>query len=170
MVITLKKLTMLLDISGSCKSTRKLVESASWYYAEKLMSKRLVNTLYIKINLTKNMYKKEGAEGFCIWDEWESKSTPRSYTIDLDSSVSLRSLLINLAHEFVHVKQWAKNEMYEYSEPNKVRFMKKVYDMEDMDYYDYPWEIEAFGRQLGLFIRMCEVDGLSDRPDMMETA
>ena len=42
--------------------------------------------------------------------------------------------------------------------------------MEDMDYYDYPWEIEAFGRQLGLFIRMCEVDGLSDRPDMMETA
>ena len=88
----------------------------------------------------------------------------------MDSSVSLRNLLINLAHEFVHIKQWAKNEMYEYSEPNKVRFMKKVYDMEDMDYYDYPWEIEAFGRQLGLFIRMCEVDGLSDRPDMMETA
>jgi len=37
-----------------------------------------------------------------------------------------------------------------------------------LDYYDYPWEIEAFGRQLGLFIHWCEVDGLGDREDMKE--
>ena len=116
------------------------------------------------------MTEKEGCEGSCIWDEWEDRKTPRSYTIELDSSVSLRNILINLAHEMVHVKQWVKGEMYEYTNPNLVRFMKKKVDISNMNYYDYPWEIEAFGRQLGLFVRMCEEDGLADRKDMMEIA
>jgi len=130
----------------------------------------LLNTLYIDIKLVRNLTDKEGMEGSCIWDEWESKSTPRSYTIELDSSVSLRNILISLAHEFVHVKQWISGEMYEYEEPNKVRFMKKKVDTSKLNYFDYPWEIEAFGRQLGLFVRMCEDDGIADREDMMEIA
>jgi len=60
--------------------------------------------------------------------------------------------------------------MYEYEEPNKVRFMKKKVDTSKLNYFDYPWEIEAFGRQLGLFVRMCEDDGIADREDMMEIA
>ena len=161
---------MILNITGSCKSTRKLVDSAAWSYAERLIGKRLLNTLYIDIKLIRNLTDKEGMEGSCIWDEWESKSTPRSYTIELDSSVSLRNILISLAHEFVHVKQWISGEMYEYEEPNKVRFMKKKVDTSKLNYFDYPWEIEAFGRQLGLFVRMCEDDGIADREDMMEIA
>jgi len=161
---------MIFNITGSCKSTRKLVESAVWNYAERLMGKRLLNTLYIDIKLVRNLTEKEGMEGSCIWDEWESKKTPRSYTIELDSSVSLRNILINLAHEMVHVKQWVCGEMYEYTDPNVVRFLKKKVDISNMHYFDYPWEIEAFGRQLGLFVRMCEEDGLGDREDMMEIA
>ena len=161
---------MILNITGSCKSTRKLVDSAAWSYAERLIGKRLLNTLYIDIKLVRNLTDKEGMEGSCIWDEWESKSTPRSYTIELDSSVSLRNILISLAHEFVHVKQWISGEMYEYEEPNKVRFMKKKVDTSKLNYFDYPWEIEAFGRQLGLFVRMCEDDGIADREDMIEIA
>lgn len=161
---------MILNITGSCKSTRKLVDSAAWSYAERLIGKRLLNTLYIDIKLVRNLTDKEGMEGSCIWDEWEAKSTPRSYTIELDSSVSLRNILINLAHEMVHVKQWICGEMYEYVDPNVVRFMKKKVDISNMNYYDFPWEIEAFGRQLGLFVRMCEEDGLANRKDMMEIA
>ena len=68
----------------------------------------------------------------------------------------------------VHIKQWAKNEMYEYAAPGKVRFMKTKYDMNDLNYWDFPWEIEAFGKQLGLFVRFCEKMGLGKREDMME--
>ena len=161
---------MYLNIKGSNKATRTLIERASWYYAEKLMGKRLLGTLKININLIRNMTEKEGCEGSAIWEEWETAKTPREYTIELDSSISLRNILVNLAHEFVHVKQWVKGEMYEYLTPNMVRFMKKKYDMNDLDYFDYPWEIEAFGRQLGLFVRMCEEDGHGDREDMMEIA
>ena len=159
---------MLVTIKGSKKEYRDLVRRAVWFYAEKLMGKRLVNTLELTINLTRNLTEKEGAEGFCIWDEWETAKTPRAFTIDLDCSLNIRNILINVAHEMVHVKQWVKGEMYEYTIPNIVRFIKTKYDMNDMDYYDYPWEIEAFGRQLGLFIHWCETDGLGNRSDMKE--
>ncbi|SVC69155.1 uncharacterized protein METZ01_LOCUS322009, partial [marine metagenome] len=120
---------MLLHINGSTKKTRKLVESAVWDYAERLMGKRLVNTLEININLIRNYTEKENCEGSCIWDEWEDlKKTPRGFTIELDSGIGIRNILVNLAHEMVHVKQWVKGEMYEYSNPNMVRFLKNKYD------------------------------------------
>ena len=159
---------MLLEIKGSTKKVRKLVEIAAWNYAERLVGKRLMKTLYIKIDLTKTLLKKDGIEGACIWDTWDDlKKTPRDFHIELDTTINLRDILINLAHEMVHVKQWVKGEMYEYADPNKVRWMKKKYDMEEMNYYDYPWEIDAFGRQLGLFVRMCEETG-NVNDEMME--
>ncbi len=160
---------MLLEITGSTKNVRKLVEIAAWNYAERLMGKRLMKTLFIKIDLHRTLLSKDGMEGSCIWDEWDDlKKTPRDFHIELDSTINIRDILINLAHEMVHVKQWVKGEMYEYANPNEVRWMKTKYDMNDMDYYDYPWEIDAFGRQLGLFVRMCEETGNGDNPKMME--
>ena len=68
------------------------------------------------------------------------------------------------------MKQWVRGDMYEYSNPHMVRFMKKKYDMSEIAYWDYPWEIEAYGRQLGLFIRWCESEGIANREDMLEDA
>ena len=97
---------MLLEITGSTKKVRKLVEIAAWNYAERLMGKRLMKTLYIKIDLHRKLLKNDGIEGSCIWDEWEDlRKTPRDFHIELDSTINLREILINLAHEMVHVKQ-----------------------------------------------------------------
>jgi len=161
---------MHLDITGSTKKTRNLIEIAAHNYAVRLLGTRLVKTLSIKINLSRTLLKNDGMEGSCIWDDWEDWSkSPREFTIELDSTINIRDILINLAHEMVHVKQWVRDEMYEYAHPNKVRWMKKTYDMSEMDYYDYPWEIDAFGRQLGLFVRMCEETGNTGE-EMMENA
>ena len=79
--------------------------------------------------------------------------------------------MINLAHEMVHVKQWAKDEMYEYMNiAGLVRFKGEKVHMAITDYWDYPWEIEAYGRQLGLFIRFCENTGRSKCDAMKEAA
>ena len=162
---------MILNIKGSNKDYRKLIESAAQYYAEKLVGKRLLKTIKITIDLKRGMLKKDDVEGTCIWDDWEDlRKTPRDFTIELDSGVNIRNLLINLAHEMVHMKQWVKGDMYEYSNPHIVRFMKKKYDMSNTDYWDFPWEIEAYGRQLGLFIRWCEAEGIADHEDMLEEA
>ena len=157
---------MLVNVTGSNKATRKLVYAATWFYAEKLMGKRLINNLEINIKLKRGLYKEDNTEGTAIWEDESYR--PKEFTIELDCGVKIRNLLITLAHEMVHVKQWAKDEMYEYTTIGKVRFMKKKYDMNDMDYWDYPWEIEAFGRQLGLFVRMCDAVGIADREDIIE--
>ena len=159
---------MLLHIKGSNKATRKLVESATWFYAEKLLGKRLMGSLEITINLKKNLLTKDGNEGSAIWED--DSYRPKEFIIELDTTVKIRNLLITLAHEMVHVKQWAKDEMYEYT--NKmglVRFKGEKIHLEETDYWDYPWEIEAYGKQLGLFVRFCEHMGF-EREDMKEEA
>ena len=159
---------MLLHIKGSNKKVRKVVEQAAWYYAEKLMGKRLLGNLEITINLKKNLLTKEGNEGTAIWED--DNLRPKEFTITLDSTCTIRNILITLAHEMVHVKQWAKGEMYEYAEQDMVRFNKTKFNLADINYWDYPWEIEAFGRQLGLFVRFCEDKGIANRKDMQEEA
>ena len=157
---------MIIHVKGSNKAVRKLVEIAAWYYAEKLMGKRLINNLEININLKRSLYEKDKTEGTAIWEDESYR--PKEFTIELDCSAKVRNILTTLAHEMVHIKQWAKGEMYEYAIPGKVRFMKTKYDMNDLDYWDFPWEIEAFGKQLGLFVRFCEFMEFAEREDMME--
>ena len=159
---------MLIHVKGSNKMTRTLVKTAAWWYAEKLMGKRLIVGLEININLNKTLLSKDGSEGTAIWED--DSVRPIEFTITLDSSCTIRNILITLAHEMVHIKQWAKGEMYEYTVPNMVRFNKTKFNMADINYWDYPWEIEAFGRQLGLFVRFCEAQGISDHKAMHESA
>ena len=159
---------MILHVKGSNKAVRRLIESAAWFYVEKLMGKRLMGSLEITINLNKNLLSKEGNEGSAIWED--DGYRPKEFIIELDSTVKIRNILITLAHEMVHVKQWAKDEMYEYMNvAGLVRFKGEKVHMEIIDYWDYPWEIEAFGKQLGLFVRFCEYMGF-EREDMKEEA
>ena len=51
-----------------------------------------------------------------------------------------------------------------------VRFKGEKIHLKETDYWDYPWEIEAYGKQLGLFVRFCEEMGLSDCENMKEDA
>ena len=160
---------MILHIKGSTRKNRGFIETAAFWYAEKLMGKRLMSGLKININLKRGMLEKTGNEATAIWED--DNVRPKEFTIDIDSSANIRNLLITLAHEMVHVKQWAKDEMYEYTNmAGLVRFKGEKVHMEITEYWDYPWEIEAYGKQLGLFVRMCEAIGIAKREDMKEEA
>ena len=159
---------MILHVKGSNRAVRRLIEHATWFYAERLLGLRLMGSLEITINLKKNLLSKEGNEGSAIWED--DGYRPKEFIIELDSTVKIRNILITLAHEMVHVKQWAKDEMYEYMNvAGMVRFKGEKVHMEITDYWDYPWEIEAYGKQLGLFVRFCEYMDF-DRDDMKEEA
>jgi hypothetical protein len=68
------------------------------------------------------------------------------YEIDVKRTLRMREMLTTLAHELVHVKQYVKKEMPE--------------DISAGVYWDRPHEIEAHGREIGLFIRWCESERL----------
>ena len=73
--------------------------------------------------------------------------------------IRLKSIFQDLAHELTHVKQYMTNELFDYTSGDvrfkDERFSIEKYDFENShdDYYNSPWEIEAFGREWGLYKR-----------------
>tara|TARA_R110002110_G_scaffold214952_1_gene428841 strand:- start:131 stop:610 length:480 start_codon:yes stop_codon:yes gene_type:complete len=142
---------MKITIKGSTKTKRKHIEQAAHYF-EKMLFKRKLPTLGLVINLIPRLNYKEENEGDCIWEDKRTK--PRQFTIRLNSTDDLSTLIENFAHEMVHVKQYALGEMKDLLCSTDLIYWKgEEYDSSKINYYDWPWEIEAAGRERGLYIR-----------------
>jgi len=134
---------MFLTITGKCPSVdRATLKRAVGFYAEYL---KIANSKAdLLLNFERNLCKNTGDEGYCV-NEGNGE-----YNITLDPKFSKRKILIALAHEMVHLKQNIKREL-SWNERYKMhRFKGQMYH-EDTNYWDCPWEIEAFGRELGLY-------------------
>jgi hypothetical protein len=118
----------------------KVCKQAVKFYTNFLLGKRLANNISIKLifnnkNLDKNIY------GFCDWDC--DKRNPRNFIISIDPNLSKRMTLMVIAHEIVHVKQYARGELKDLMRLNKVKYLGKLYDEGKINYWVQPWEIEA---------------------------
>ena len=136
---------MFIEVIGGSKSQKNHVGKMVAFCAKKLMPK-------MNLDITVNLCKPTGAMGYCC--EADNK---RTFELEIDKSQSLRALLETVAHEMVHVKQYARREL----DPNKEVWMGKTYNPENVNYWDLPWEIEAHGREVGLFVRYCEENKLA---------
>ena len=129
-----------------------ILRSAGQWYAEKLMGKRLARAISVRVIFKKDYLKKSGCSGTCIWED--DYVRPREFLVELDSSDKPDVILQNFAHEMVHVKQWARGELKDVMRGYSLcKWKGELVDTEKVEYYDTPWEIEAFGREYGLFIR-----------------
>jgi len=66
----------------------------------------------------------------------------------------LKAIMLDAAHEMVHIKQYMNNELFDYVD-GKARFKGEVFrgNIEDENvYFNSPWEIEAYGRSQGMYI------------------
>jgi len=72
------------------------------------------------------------------------------YEIDLKRSMRLRDMLTTLAHELVHVKQYELGQLNHCAE-------------KEYEYWDKPSEIEAHGRETGLFVTWAEANNLGNK-------
>ena len=88
----------------------------------------------------------KGASGFCLALD---NVKPREFEIEISKSNKI-TMLQTLAHEFVHAKQFAYGEL-------KDKYVKKQLittwlgqDCTNLDYWDRPWEIEAYGLESSL--------------------
>lgn len=136
---------MLITVTGGKPNQRKYVESMVEFCVKTLMPR--MSTLDITVKLKKP----KGAMGYCL-----ELDTNREFEIEIDNSQPLRKLLETVAHEMVHVKQFARRELH----PAKDTWYGKTYNPKKTSYWDLPWEIEAHGREVGLFVRWCEQNDL----------
>jgi hypothetical protein len=72
--------------------------------------------------------------------------------------IRLKKMMIDLGHELVHVKQYLNNEIFDYKSGDiryKGSYFDSSYSENEELYYDSPWEIEAYGREQGLYQMFC---------------
>ena len=127
---------------------RPYVKRAALFYAENLLSKKLMDNIYVQIKFNDKI----DVYGYASVEEYNDSGKPREFLIELNPGIGARDILETLAHEMVHVKQFVKNELIDL--PSTVFivsvFKNMKYNLNRVAYFDQPWEIEAFGRERGL--------------------
>ena len=147
---------MQLTVKGFNKKIAAEIKEAAPFFASILMDPRMVRNLIIDVERTA----KSDVQGECI-DE-DGVRNPRWFTINLRAGKDDEDPIQTLAHEMVHVKQHAKNELQGgIMVPTKgglamsSKWMGELWKpgRKEDAYFDAPWEIEAYGREVGLYQR-----------------
>ena len=79
------------------------------------------------------------ALGYCMMEE-----NNRTFEIELHNKVSIKELVTNLCHEMVHQKQYARKEMNDGDVQSGSAVWKGRKVNPNTDYYNLPWEKEAY--------------------------
>lgn len=137
---------MRVSVSGAKdKELSKLVKLAAKSFSEKLISPQLSKNINLRILIKDKLE----VGGYCDFeDSWPYP--PRNFTIELDRAKKKIHMFIALAHEMVHLKQFAKCEMKDKLYKRKYVTVWKGEIYEDISYWDCPWEIEAYGMENSL--------------------
>ncbi len=149
---------MEINVYGTTSKRLKatLVEAAE-FFARQLMHSRMVDNIELDIELDPKL----DCQGVCVNEDDHRRS--RYFTIQLRNSKEDTSfdIIQTLAHEMVHVKQHAKNEHVKRFATTRgglrieSLWMGKPWRPKkgESGYYDSPWEVEAYGREVGLMAR-----------------
>ena len=128
--------------------------------AKLVPSSRLRNNISIDIHL-----KHHSENGEAMLSEFTNPKRPREFKIivdhhraEIDDYNRTRSdtewgheILKTLAHELVHVKQYVLGELKPVN--NGFVFKKTLYTPNTLlDYFESPFEVEAYGREKGLLV------------------
>jgi len=152
---------MFVEIVGrSVKTPHNIVEKAATFFVQYLLTKRLSETINLTIEFERFS---KGCNDYAYCDYTGDNHRPKDFVITIDKTLSKRETLMALAHECVHLRQYATGELKDIFRP--VRMIKwrgvKFIDGE-LDYWDQEWEWEAYGREKGLYIKF--MASLKDEP------
>jgi hypothetical protein len=141
---------MIINFEGkSRKLSKKEANQILVWSAERLMGDRLSKNVEVTVCF-RNM-KKEAASGFC-WPEDFGERYNRIFCIEVNTNKTRRNQIRTLLHEMVHVKQHARGELrYDMRSTQMSRWLGELHNENDYEYWELPWEIEAYGREEGLY-------------------
>lgn len=122
-----------------------IVRAANFYGNELFKSKQLLSRIDLTIQF--KIYNPEDDDIGCTMVSGLNKSNrPRKFKIIIRDGLGAAASLKCIAHEMVHVKQFALGELS--LDGTK---WKKERLPSDVDYYYEPCEIEAYGLEVGLW-------------------
>jgi chromosome condensin MukBEF complex kleisin-like MukF subunit len=136
-----------MEIVVHCRSAgkRAFLEASAKFFAQELKIDRSRWTL--NIYTKKGIKKNEDIKGAVM------HTSTKQLTMILDSQLEWETMINTLAHEMVHVKQFVRNQVR-----IDDRRKKSVYYWKGQkvvaDYFNQPWEIEAWSKERLLASRL----------------
>ena len=125
-------MTNIVEVSGGNKFQREIAHTTIAFMIEKLMPR--MRTLDINVEICEI---KSDAVGFAMMTD-----DNRTFEIEVDKNIKLNDFVTTLCHEMIHVKQYARKEINGVDLCWKGRNIPK-----DTDYWNLPWEKEAYRLQ-----------------------
>ena len=146
---------MQIKIQGKFKNkkvTAKLCRQAMRFAANLLMSKRLQRDLEISVYIRDLTNDPEDGIATCYSLDIEER--PKYFELELEETLGPFKTIKAIMHEMVHVMQRASGILFDYTKPaDLVRYNKTIVNPKKLEYWDWPWEIDAYGREYGLYKR-----------------
>jgi len=151
-------------VRGASRKKNKLVKDAARWMMGFHIGCRLANNISLEINIIKDL-KDTNIYGSVLWSD--SNSRPREYDMDLCYYINDRTLFRILAHEIVHIKQYATGDLKDLaSQANYCKWKNDLVQSEGRgsgSYFDLPWEKEARKYQEVIFNEWRKTHGLHFR-------
>jgi len=117
-------------------ASKMLVETCLQFFRNEL---KLQNSRYSLIVVPdRGMSVRDGIRGSVF------KLGPTVIGMNIDTALDTERLIIALAHEMIHVKQYARGQITHGKNLNSKFWMGKKFRGH---YYDLPWEVEAFSKE-----------------------
>ena len=132
---------------------KKLIHDALEWLVCSLVGTRLAHYICIDVVLDKTLSKETGCLALCGPSDYDYGSRHRDFEIILDPTLTRNTMLCTLAHESVHVKQYARGEIRDNSSHSRMKagvrkWLGKNYKIKDDG--SEPWEREAYRKERAL--------------------
>jgi hypothetical protein len=136
---------------------KKHFRNAVEFYANELMSPQLVRNLNIQLNYKRDLEHKVLGECEIIGDVMRPRRFKITITPMKNTFYNRAEIFNTLAHEMIHVKQYAYRQLRFTDSVEKTRWKGRSVNERNYRYENLPWEKEAFGGEDKLFLRyVCE--------------
>ena len=139
---------LIVGVTGSNKTKRDIAYNVVHYMIKQLMPR--LRNIEIEVKLTTLT---GDAVGYCLMGD-----NNRDFELEIDKNLNIKDLVMTLCHEMVHVKQYVRKEMDDWNGLAVARWKNKTV-LPNTNYYDLPWEKEAYELQAKL-AKMCWKEGI----------
>lgn len=133
-----------ISITGGSSYKRKMLKRAARWMLGYALGTRLANNITLKIRIDESLVNTK-FYGSVIWED--DNHRPRSYDMELCNYLTDRTLYKVLAHEIVHIRQYATGDLKDLAtQANYCKWKNKLVQSEGkgrISYFKLPWEIEA---------------------------
>lgn len=148
------RLGMEINFEGKVnKRLEKYMRDMIVFSMTRMIPKNILRNIIINVEVRQKV--DNDNDGYCEVEDCNTSNKPREFNVVIRRDPSTRYMLMTLAHECVHIKQYALGELNE----NHTQWRGTRVNDEKINYWEHPWEIEAHGRERGLFVMYCEKYG-----------